>query len=177
MDQSQDGLWKIGQVAACAGVSVDTVRYYERRGLVTPVRRADSGYRYYRPDAADQIVLARRLQGLGMTLDEVSQAAQAHDLGGETCDSQRWRLEAVRDRIADQLAEWTAVLQDIDAIVASCASGDCPLLTSPPISEQQPARIQRRQFNGHRLQARSTARDVDAPGDSRHRRHTARSAK
>ena len=49
MDQSQGLLWKIGEVAGRAGVSVDTVRYYERRGLVTPAYRTSSGYRHYRP--------------------------------------------------------------------------------------------------------------------------------
>ena len=132
MDQSQERLWKIGQVADRAGVSVDTVRYYERRGLVTPAHRADSGYRYYRPDAVDRIRLARRLQALGMTLDEVAQALQAHDLHGGTCASQRWRLEAVRERITIQLDELTAILREVDATVANCASGNCTLLADSP---------------------------------------------
>lgn len=132
MDQSQESLWKIGVVAGRAGVSVDTVRYYERRGLVTPAHRAGSGYRYYRPDAVDRILLARRLQALGMTLDEVAQALQAHDIHGGTCASQRWRLQAVRERIAAQLAELGAVLHDVDATIANCANGNCGLPTSQP---------------------------------------------
>jgi DNA-binding transcriptional MerR regulator len=128
MDQSQERLWKIGQVADRARVSVDTVRYYERRGLVTPAHRASSRYRYYRPDAVDRILLARSLQALGMTLDEIAQALQDHDMHGGTCTSQRWRLEAVRERITAQIAELTAVLHDVDATLANCASGNCPLL-------------------------------------------------
>ena len=133
MDQSQEVLWKIGEVAGRAGVTVDTVRYYERRGLVTPTHRARSGYRHYRPDTVDRILLARRLQSLGMTLDEVAHALRAHDLRGGTCASERWRLEAVRERIATQLVELTAVLNDVDATLARCASGNCTLLASPPI--------------------------------------------
>jgi DNA-binding transcriptional MerR regulator len=133
MDQSQELLWKIGEVAGRAGVSVDTVRYYERRGLVTPAHRTSSGYRHYRPDAVDRILLARSLQALGMTLDEVAQALQAHDLHGGTCASERWRLEAVRERIATQLVELTAVLRDVDTTLAQCASGNCTLLGSPPL--------------------------------------------
>jgi DNA-binding transcriptional MerR regulator len=127
MDQSQEILWKIGYVADQAGVSVDTVRYYERRGLVTPAHRADTGYRYYRPDAVDRILLTRRLQSLGMTLDEVAQALRTHGTPEGTCASQRWRLEAARDRIATQLAELTAVLHYLDATLAACASGNCAL--------------------------------------------------
>jgi DNA-binding transcriptional MerR regulator len=132
MDQSQERLWKIGQVADRADVSVDTVRYYERRGLVTPAYRASSRYRYYRPDAVDRILLARSLQALGMTLDEIAQALQDHDANGGTCASQRWRLEAARERVIAQLAELTAVLHDVDAALANCASGNCTLLTTPP---------------------------------------------
>jgi DNA-binding transcriptional MerR regulator len=145
MDQSQDHLWKIGQVAERAGVSVDTVRYYERRGLVTPAHRASSRYRYYRPDAVDRILLARNLQDLGMTLDEIAQALQDHDLHGGTCDSQRWRLEAVRDRLTAQLGELTAVLHDVNSALANCASGNCTLLTSPPgeLPQRYPAFVRR----------------------------------
>ena len=134
MDQSQERLWKIGQVADRAGVSVDTVRYYERRGLVAPAHRASSGYRYYRPDAVDRILLARSLQALGMTLDEVAQALHTHDIHGGTCASERWRLEAVRERITTQIVELTAVLHELDATLANCANGNCTLLTSnlPP---------------------------------------------
>ena len=131
MDQSQERLWKIGQVADRAGVSVDTIRYYERRGLVTPSHRASSRYRYYRPDAVDRILLARSLQALGMTLDEIAQALQDHDMHGGTCASQRWRLEAVRERITAQLAELTSVLNDVDVALANCTSGNCTLLTAP----------------------------------------------
>jgi DNA-binding transcriptional MerR regulator len=141
MDQSQELLWKIGQVADRTGVSVDTVRYYERRGLVTPAHRADSGYRYYRPDVVDRILLARRLHALGMTLDEVAQALQAHDLHGGTCASQRWRLEAARERVATQLDELTAVLHDIDATLANCASGNCTLTSSPVRSASEPRNV------------------------------------
>lgn len=133
MDQSQETLWKIGEVAGRAGVSVDTVRYYERRGLLAPTHRTRSGYRHYRPDTVSRILLARRLQALGMTLDEVAQALQAHDVEGGTCASERWRLEAVRQRIATQLLDLTAVLRDVDATLTQCASGNCTLLTSPPV--------------------------------------------
>jgi len=128
MDQSQELLLKIGAVADGAGVSVDTVRYYERRGLLRPAERSASGYRQYRASAVTRLRLARRLQGLGMTLDEVAAALQAHDLHGGTCASERWRLEAVQDRIAARLAELTAVRAAIDAALAECARGQCALL-------------------------------------------------
>lgn len=73
---------KIGQVADEAGVSVDTVRFYERRGVLPAPDRMPSGYRTYTPAAVQRIRLARRLQTLGLTLDEVIGALHATDRGG-----------------------------------------------------------------------------------------------
>ena len=74
---------KIGQVAADADVTVDTVRFYERRGVLPPPERRPSGYREYTPAAVERIRMARDLQQLGLTLDEIIDALHAHDAGGE----------------------------------------------------------------------------------------------
>ncbi|MCO1659960.1 MerR family transcriptional regulator [Pseudonocardia humida] len=127
MVQSQESLLKIGAVARRAGVSVDTVRYYERRRLLPPAQRLPSGYRLYSQAAVDTITLARRLQGLGMTLDEVADALRAHDGGGATCETERWRLDAVLDRTRARLAELTALQGSIETALARCEAGCCEL--------------------------------------------------
>jgi DNA-binding transcriptional MerR regulator len=127
MVQSQEQLLKIGVIADRAGVSIDTVRYYERRGLLTPAERLPSGYRLYRESTVERIHLARRMQGLGMSLEEVADTLQAHDHGGATCESERWRLEAVHQRITARMAELSAVREAIDNALARCANGDCAL--------------------------------------------------
>ena len=121
---------KIGEVAAQAGVSVDAVRLYERRGLLQPARRKPSGYRDYAPDTIDRIRLARRLQALGLTLNEIAAALHAHDDGNATCASERWRLESVRDRIAAKLQELTELQASVNDALAACESGHCPLAQS-----------------------------------------------
>ena len=131
MVQSQEQLLKIGAIADRASVSIDTVRYYERRGLLSPAERLPSGYRLYRESTVGRIHLARRLQGLGMTLDEVADALSAHDRGGTSCDSERWRLEAVHQRITAKLAELAAVREAIDDALTQCADGHCALRDSP----------------------------------------------
>jgi DNA-binding transcriptional MerR regulator len=118
---------RIGAVARHAGVSVDTVRYYERRGLLRPAGRLPSGYRLYGESAVARIRLARQLQGLGMTLEEVGDALRAHDEGG-VCASEHWRLEAARDRVAAEMARLAAVRTELDAVLTRCAAGCCDLL-------------------------------------------------
>ena len=125
MVQSQE--LRIGAVARQAGVSVDTVRYYERRGLLRPAGRLPSGYRLYSETAVARIRLARQLQGLGMTLEEVAATLQAHDAGGD-CASERWRLEAARERVVAEQARLAATAAELDTVLAHCAEGHCDLL-------------------------------------------------
>jgi DNA-binding transcriptional MerR regulator len=127
MVQSQVQWLKIGAVAQRSGVSIDTVRYYERRGLVSPARRLPSGYRLYDEPAVARIRLARHLQSLGMTLEEIADALRAHGSGTQACESERWRLEAVRDRVDTQLAELTTLRAAIESALDLCAAGQCEL--------------------------------------------------
>ena len=124
MVQSQE--LRIGAVARQAGVSVDTVRYYERRGLLCPAGRLPSGYRLYTDAAVARIRLARQLQGLGMTLDEVAATLTAHDAGGD-CASERWRLAAARERVAAEQARLAAVAAELERVLTHCAEGHCDL--------------------------------------------------
>jgi DNA-binding transcriptional MerR regulator len=116
---------KIGQVADRAAVSVDTVRFYERRGVLPLPERTPSGYRTYTPATVERIRLARRLQQLGLTLDEVIDALHATDRGEVSCEGERWRLEAVMERIDAKIAELQATRHHIQEVVAACDDGTC----------------------------------------------------
>lgn len=118
---------KIGQVARAAGVSVDTVRFYERRGILPAAGRRPSGYREFDRGAVERIRTAKALQELGFTLDEVAGALAAHDRGGATCDSERWRLEAVVARFDAKIAELVRARQAAAEALEDCRSGHCRL--------------------------------------------------
>ena len=62
---------RIGAVAEAAGVGVQTLRYYERRGLLSARHRTAGGYREYAPDTVRRVVFIRRAQAMGFTLDEI----------------------------------------------------------------------------------------------------------
>ena len=76
---------RIGQLAAAAGVSVQTVRLYERRGLIAAPARRESGYREYPERAVDEIRTVLQLKALGFTLAEIRAAIGAHSGDGELC--------------------------------------------------------------------------------------------
>ncbi|NUT39755.1 MAG: MerR family transcriptional regulator [Thermoactinospora sp.] len=119
---------KIGQVAQEAGVSVDTVRFYERRGVLPAAERRPSGYRVFTPAAVERIQMAKSLQELGFTLDEVVDALAAHDQGDATCESERWRLEAVVTRIDARIAELGRARRAALETLRDCEAGCCRLL-------------------------------------------------
>jgi DNA-binding transcriptional MerR regulator len=116
---------KIGEVADQAGVSVDTMRFYERRGVLPLPARTASGYREYPPSTVPRIRIARRLQQLGFTLDEVIGALHASDRRDATCDSERWRLEVVLQRIDTKLAALRAGRREVMSVMAACDNGAC----------------------------------------------------
>lgn len=117
---------KIGQLAEAAGVTTDTVRFYERRGVLPPPARLPSGYRVYTDATAERIRLAKALQAHGFTLDEVIDALHSFDTG-TTCADERWRLERVVDRIDRQVDELTRLRRTVFDTIAACDAGRCQL--------------------------------------------------
>ena len=130
---------KIGQVAALADVSVDTVRFYERRGVLPTPQRRPSGYRVYDESTVERIRTARALQHLGFTLEEVTDALRAHDSGTATCESELWRLEAVIDRIDDKIADLRRTRRAITTTVKQCRAGRCRFAPAPDPTAHRPA--------------------------------------
>ena len=120
---------KIGEIATGAGVTVDTVRFYERVGVLPPPVRTESGYRDYAPDTIERIKLTRELQAIGFTLTDAVDALAAHDAGGATCESEQWRLQAVLDRVDGKLAELNALRRRLVDAQDACADGQCKFKT------------------------------------------------
>jgi DNA-binding transcriptional MerR regulator len=100
---------RIGQLAARAGVTVQTVRYYERRGLIARPPRRDSGYRDYSEDALEDVRKVCQLKALGFTLAEIRIALGAHSDDGELC-----RLAA--DKVQTLQAEIRRLSEILDAL-------------------------------------------------------------
>jgi DNA-binding transcriptional MerR regulator len=109
-------------------VSVDAVRFYERRGVLPAAARRASGYRQYSEATIDRIGFAKALQALGFTLDEIADLLGAVDAGLASCERDRPRLETVLARIDAKLSELRAVRRGLVATLKSCRDGRCSLL-------------------------------------------------
>ena len=110
--QTFSGL-RSGEIARRAGVSADTLRHYERRGLLGEPQRLSNGYRAYPPEALDRVLLIQRALGVGFTLAELSGLFGARDRGHPPCREVRTLAERKLrdvDRQLEDLAEFRKAL-------------------------------------------------------------------
>lgn len=121
----------IGKLAEATGVKVETIRYYERAGLIAPPARTSGNYRAY--DAADleRLRFIRRTRDLGFALEEVRamlNLASQHDQPCGTIDA----IAAEHLRQVDhKIADLQGLRRELSTIIASCAGGsmdDCRIL-------------------------------------------------
>ncbi|MEO8190718.1 MAG: heavy metal-responsive transcriptional regulator [Acidobacteriota bacterium] len=120
-----------GQLARAAGVSTDTLRFYEREGILPAPKRLANGYRAYAPEALDRVLLIQRALSVGFTLEELAKFLRARSRGKPPCQDVRLlaarKLEELEARIAELLAfrrTLQATLADFDARLAATAAGE-----------------------------------------------------
>jgi DNA-binding transcriptional MerR regulator len=127
------GSLTIGQVAAAAGVAIDTVRYYERRGVLPPIARRSSGYRAFPPETVERIAFVKELQSLGFNLDEVIGLLRAADANEGTCEPARGYATAILGRIDEKIRALVAIRGRLAGLVDACDAGGCgPLAEATP---------------------------------------------
>jgi Hg(II)-responsive transcriptional regulator len=124
---------RTGEVADQAGVNIQTLRYYERRGLLSPPPRQDSGYRSYGADAVGVVRFIKRAQELGFTLSEVEMLLDLANGGPTGCEAVKaladHKLKDLESKMASLLA-----IQSLERLVATCErpkrQRECPLIES-----------------------------------------------
>lgn len=126
---------KVGEIAFRAGVSRDTVRYYEKLGLVPRAARTASGYRQYPESAVERIRLVRSASRFGFSLNELATFFHACGQGTPPCRSVRAAGGRLLDALEQQLAEMTTTR---DAMRATLQEWDDRLSRTPP---GKPARL------------------------------------
>ena len=121
----------IAGVARGAGVGVETVRFYERRGLIIQPVKANGAYRRYSSDHVRRIQFVKRAQELGFTLDEIQSLLKLED-GTDRRSVQKvatTRLQQVRERIADL----RRIERTLNHLLADCRKGTghrCPIISA-----------------------------------------------
>ena len=121
-----------GELARLAGVSTDTLRHYERKGVLPAPRRSTNGYRVYPKQTLEQVRLVRRALGVGFTLDELALILKERERGNAPCHQVRSlaasKLAEVEMRLSELIAlrdELRATLLDWDARLSKTSAGAC----------------------------------------------------
>ena len=110
----------IGQVARRAEVGVETVRFYERQGLLEEPARKESGYRQYTEDVVARLRFIRRAKELGFTLKEIAELLALRLDPDTSCAEVRGRANAKIDYIDAKIRDLQRMRQALDKLVASC---------------------------------------------------------
>jgi len=141
---------RIGQLAAKAGVNIQTVRFYERKGLLEAPPRAASGYRCYGESSLETLCFIRRSQELGFTLSEISQLLPLHRSIARLASSKgrmpremramavvaRSRLDQVEQKLSLLQAMRTQLLTFVNQL-ETVAPIKCLAPATPPASKKQ----------------------------------------
>jgi len=115
----------IGKLARAAGVNIESVRYYQRVGLITVPDKPASGYRLYPDEAIDRILFIKRAQLLGFSLKEISELLE---LGSTHCVDIRQKAELKRDDINLKIKELSTLRDTLDERKHDHDPGHCAIV-------------------------------------------------
>jgi DNA-binding transcriptional MerR regulator len=122
-----------GQVAEQAGVNLQTLRYYERRGLIAEPARSPGGHRAYPPETVALLIVIKAAQRLGFTLEEVAELIDTGRRGHPTPDLRARAQEKIAE-VDARIADLTTIRAALSAVVSAgcdslthCTCPDCPL--------------------------------------------------
>ena len=106
------------ELAASAGISTDTLRYYERRGVLPKPARTSGGYRRYPPGAVARVAMIRRALAIGFSLTDLSRVLRERESGGAPCRQVRAIVSKRLERIDAELEALSALKRDLTSLIA-----------------------------------------------------------
>ncbi len=122
----------IGKVADQGGVKVQTIRYYERRGLLPKPARTAAGYRKYSDDAIRRLRFIRQAQALGFSLSEIEELLSLRMQSGTTCGDIRKRARQKITTVNDKIEELQRIRDALSKLARACQgkgpTSECPIL-------------------------------------------------
>ena len=122
----------IGKLAKQAGLGIETVRFYERQGLIDPPPRTDSNYRIYPEEEVNRLKFIKRAKDLGFTLKEIKELLFIqHDPHATKADIKKRTVEKIED-IKNKVRDLTRIQEALEHLAGSCDGhgplSECPIL-------------------------------------------------
>lgn len=137
--------FQIGTLASLSGHTPDTLRYYERVGLLPPPLRSSGGFRRYAAGTLERLTFIRQAKSLGLSLREIGDLLSSRERGG------RRRCQRVRNLLSDKLGELDSklaelgalqttlvgYLHDCDQALGTCEEPECPVIDTLEVTPSQ----------------------------------------
>ena len=137
MEKYFDGFMEtmtIGGLAKETGTGIETIRYYERRKLIEPVERRESGYRIYDANSARKLRFIKNAQKLGFTLEEIGELLKLKVSNTSRCGTVKKKAEVKIGEIDEKIAVLKSMKKALTKLVSHCheelPTDDCPILAS-----------------------------------------------
>lgn len=122
----------IGKVAEACDVKIDTLRYYERVGLIEPERRTSSGYRLYHPESIRRVKFIKKTQALGFSLDEIRTLLALRGSDTATAGDVLLATENKIVEFKQKIGELETIRKALEDLASQCPGtgpvNDCPIL-------------------------------------------------
>ena len=113
---------RIGDLAESTGTAVETIRFYEREGLIPAAQRADNNYRVYTAAHAERLAFIRHCRNLDMTLDEIRTLLRLRDAPLQDCGEVNALLDEHIGHVAHRIRELRTLQKDLKALRARCGT-------------------------------------------------------
>lgn len=124
----------IGKVAKQSGLGVETIRFYERRGLLDPPPRNDSGYRQYPVETITKLHFIKRAKTLGFSLKEIGELFNLRQNHNATCGDVRLQAQAKIKNIEEKIHDLNKMKEALAELTCKCQGQgpirDCPILSA-----------------------------------------------
>lgn len=134
MTKTRSDALTIGALARRAEVNIQTIRYYERRGLLPEPRRTESNYRIYPADAVRRVRFIKQAQQLGFSLKEIGELLSLRAAPRSRCEAVRRLSEVKLQDIGEKIRSLEAMRKALSKLVLACSGRgpvtECPILDS-----------------------------------------------
>ncbi|MBX9584540.1 MAG: MerR family DNA-binding protein [Gemmataceae bacterium] len=125
---------RTAEVARLAGVNVETLRFYERKGILPEPPRRASGYREYPPETVERVKFIKRAQELGFSLSEIQNLLDLRQMTGGKSDRVKHLAEAKVEEIDHKIRDLEAMKRSLTDLLRACdgrrAIASCPIIES-----------------------------------------------
>ncbi|MBL4574948.1 MAG: MerR family DNA-binding protein [Opitutaceae bacterium] len=134
----------IGKIALETGVGIETIRFYEGKGLIEEPPRLESGYRQYPRETISRLRFIKKAKALGFTLKEIMELLELRIEPGATCKDIRLRAKTKMSEIESKIAALTEMNASLEQLIQTCGDvrsmSECPIIESLEAEEDDEGR-------------------------------------